>query len=120
MQIVTTVGPDNLTKVGVPFVAATAAAEDGESVDFFLIQEATYLASGRHSDWSALASPGLDPIESLFGTVREHDALGEFVVCEPCTGPRGIDEGDLRPFARLGGPDDLLAQARRHETSLTF
>ena len=54
MQIIVTVGPDNVTKCGLPFVAAKAAAEDGDDVDFFLTQEGTYMGSSRHSDWSAL------------------------------------------------------------------
>lgn len=120
MQIITTIGPDNVTKVGVPFVAAAGAAEDGDAVDLFLTQEGTYLGSARHSDWAALQSPGLPSVADLYETVQEHDALREFVVCEPCTGPRGIEEGDLRPFARFGGPSDLTAQARRNDTTVTF
>jgi len=120
MQIVTTIGPDNVTNCGVPFVAATGAAEDGDDVDFFLVQEGTYLASSRHSDWTKLQSPGLPTIAALFETVTEHDALRDFVVCEPCTDPRGIEETDLREFARFGGPEDLATQAARNDTTITF
>lgn len=120
MQIISTVGPDNVTKVGLPFVAAMAAAEDGDDVDFFFTQEGTYMASKRHSDWSRLESPGLDPVADLFETVQSNDALRDFAVCEPCTGPRGIREDDLREFARLVGPQDLTRQARRNDTTITF
>lgn len=120
MHIVTTVGPDDLTTVGVPFVAANAAAKRGDPVDLFFVQEATYLASARHSDWSELASPGLDPLDELFEVVLENDMLRDCVVCEPCTPPRGIEPDDLRTFARLGGPDDLITQADRNDTTLSF
>lgn len=120
MQIINTVGPDNVTKVGLPFVAAMAAAQDGDQVDFFLTQEGAYMGSENHTDWSGLQSPGLDPVDELFEPVLEHDALRDFVVCEPCTNPRNIDEGDLREFARFGGPEDLAEQANRNETTVTF
>jgi predicted peroxiredoxin len=120
MQVITAVGPDDVTKVGLPFVAAMAAAEDGDEVDFFLTQEGAYMGSSTHTDWSGLQSPGLPPVDELFETVREHDALRDFVVCEPCTDPRGIDGEDLREFARFGGPEDLTMQANRNETTITF
>lgn len=120
MQIIDTVGPDNVTKVGLPFVTAMAAAEDGDEVDFFLTQEGTYMGSSRHTDWSGLQSPGLDPVDELFAAVLERDALRDFVVCEPCTDPRGIEADDLREFARFGGPADLTMQATRNDTTITF
>jgi predicted peroxiredoxin len=120
MQIVTTVGPNNVTNVALPFVAAMAAAEDGDEVDMFLTQEGTYMGSTRHSDWSELQSPGLDPVDEIFETVLERDALRDFVVCEPCTDARGIEEDDLREFARFGGPGDLTDQANRNDTTITF
>lgn len=120
MQVITTVGPDNVTNCGLPFVAAMGAAEDGDEVDLFLTQEGTYMGSDRHSDWSKLQSPGLPPVSELFETVEDHDALRDFVVCEPCTDARGIGAADLREFARFGGPEDLVAQARRNDTTITF
>jgi predicted peroxiredoxin len=120
MQIIVTVGPDNVTKCGLPFVAAKAAAEDEDDVDFFLTQEGTYMGSSRHSDWSELQSPGLPPVAGLFKDVTENDALNDFVVCEPCTDARGIETDDLREFAYMGGPDDLARQARENDTTVTF
>ncbi|PSP84969.1 hypothetical protein BRC83_03410 [Halobacteriales archaeon QS_1_68_17] len=120
MQIIVTVGPDNVTKCGLPFVAAMAAAEDGDTAEFFLTQEGTYMGSASHSDWDELQSPGLPPVSELFATVREHDALGDFVVCEPCTDARGIDADDLREFAYMGGPADLARQANENDTTVTF
>jgi len=120
MQIIVTVGPDNVTKCGLPFVAAKAAAEDGDDVDFFLTQEGTYMGSSRHSDWSALQSPGLPSVDRLFEDVTESDALNDFVVCEPCTDARGIETDDLRKFAYMGGPEDLARQARESDTTVTF
>lgn len=120
MQIIVTVGPDNVTKCGLPFVAAKAAAEDGDEVDFFFTQEGTYMGSSRHSDWSELQSPGLPAVDTLFESVTENDALRDFVVCEPCTDARGIETEDLRDSAYMGGPEDLARQARENETTITF
>jgi len=120
MQIIVTVGPDNVTECGLPFVAGMAAAGDGDDVDFFLTQEGTYMGSANHSDWSELQGPGLPTVAELFAEVREQDALTDFVVCEPCTDARGIDEDDLREFAYMGGPEDLARQARENETTVTF
>jgi len=120
MQIIVTVGPDNVTKCGLPFVAAKGAAEDGDEVDLFFAQEGAYMGSARHSDWTQLQSPGLPTVAELFEAVTDRDALRDFVVCEPCTNPRGIEEADLRAVARLGGPGDLTDQANRNDTTMTF
>jgi predicted peroxiredoxin len=120
MQVIVTVGPDNVTKCGLPFVAAKAAAEDGDQVDFFLTQEGTYMGSATHTDWSELQSPGLPPVADLFADVTAQDALRDFVICEPCTDARGIDADDLREFGYMGGPEDLARQANRNETTIAF
>lgn len=120
MFVVSTVGPDNVTKTVAPFVTGTGAVERGETVDLFLMQEATYLASENHVDLSELVAPGMPPVAEVVKDLQEDDGLGECVVCKPCSSARGIGSDDLREWATLGGPADLARLAADHETSIAY
>lgn len=120
MHVLTTVGPENSTKAVLPFVAGKGAMSRGDSVALFAMQEATYLGAPSHADLSELKAPGLPTVQAVLDTLREQDALDEFVVCQPCAEARGITEADLAPWATFGGAADLARQAAEHDTSLTF
>lgn len=64
--------------------------------------------------------PGLPTVAAVLAELREADALGEFIVCEPCAMARNIIEGHLRGFAELGSAADLARLAGEHDTTVTF
>lgn len=120
MHIISTIGPDNATKTVLPFITAKGAMENGEGIDMFVMQEATYLGSETHVDLTELKAPGLQPVGEVLNTLRENGALNEFIVCDPCARARNITEEDLRDFAEFGGAPKLAEQATNHETTTTF
>lgn len=120
MFVVTTVGPDNATKAVLPFVAGKGAMKNGDSVTIFAMQEATYLGSRNHSKLDELRAPGLPSVKEVVDLLRDEDALEAFIVCKPCAKARGLGEGDLRPWAKMGGAPDLARLAAQHDATLTF
>lgn len=120
MQVITTIGPENTTKTVLPFIAAKGAVSQGQDVDMFLMQEATYLGSPFHSDLSELKAPGLPTVGDVFEALLESGHLNDVVICKPCAQVRGLSAGDLRDFATFGGAGDLATQARRNDSTVTF
>lgn len=121
MLTVATRGPDHPNLAALPFVALKGSVESGEfpgeTPEMFLMQEATYLAH-RETDLAEIKAVGLPPVAEVVAFLREHGF--RMVVCEPCAEPRGIDEGDLVDYARLGGAGDLAGMVRDHSAQLTF
>lgn len=117
MHIVATVGPDNTTKAVLPFTAAKGAVANGETVDFFLMQEATYVGT-RQIDLNELKSPGLPTVQAVLDEIRPH--INSLIVCQPCAEARGITEDGLLDIAEFGNTPDLAKQAAQHGTTVTF
>ncbi len=121
MLTVATRGPDQPNLASLPFVALKGGIESGEFTDhppaMFLMQEATYLAH-RGTDLNAIQAVGLPPIGEVVGFLEEHGF--EMVVCAPCAAPRGIGDGELVSFARMGGAADLAKLTKEHHFVLTF
>ncbi len=121
MLTVATRGPDQPNLASLPFVALKGGIESGEFTDhppaMFLMQEATYLAHCE-TDLNAIQAVGLPPIGEVVAFLEPHGF--EMVVCAPCAAPRGIGEGDLVSFARMGGAEDLAKLTKKHHFVLTF
>lgn len=120
MQVISTHGPDQATKALLPFMAAKGAMKEGDAVDLFLMQEATYLASERHADLGEIKAPGLPTVAEAVDLLLDEDAIRECVVCVPCAEAREIDESDLRPWATLGRAPALARQAAHNDATVTF
>lgn len=120
MQVITTIGPDNATKTVLPFIAAKGAIGDGDSVDLFLMQEATYLASENHVNLGELHAPGLPPVSDVLYGLFDSGSVESAIVCSPCARVRGLDPHDLRPGFEFGGADVLAQQAEANDTTVTF
>lgn len=120
MQVISTHGPDQATKALLPFMAAKGAMKEGESVDVFLMQEATYLRSESHTNLAEIKAPGLPTLREAIDLLLENEAVSECVVCTPCAEARNIDAADLRPWMELGRAPSFARQAARNETTVTF
>ena len=98
-----TTGHEDADKVTIAFLVATAALEAGKQVTMFLTKEAVRIGLPGYAD--VIESAGAPPVERLFEQYRERG--GELLVCPICFNARGLAEGDLVEFARIGGATPL-------------
>lgn len=121
MLVIATRGPDQPNLAALPYIALKGAVESGEfpgeAPEIFLMQEATYLAH-RATDLHQVRAVGLPPVGEVVEFLKQHGL--RVVVCAPCAAPRGIGEGELVGYARLGGASDLARMVKGHSATLTF
>jgi predicted peroxiredoxin len=98
-----TTGHEDVDKVTVAFLVATAALAKDKPVAMFLTKEAVRLGLPGYAD--AIESAGAPPVQRLFEQFREGG--GELLVCPICFQARGLDDEGLVDNARLAGATPL-------------
>jgi len=96
-------GHEDVDRVTVAFLVATAALEKGRSVVIWATKEASRLALPGYAD--AVQAPGAPPMSRLFAQFA--DWGGQFYVCPICFKARNLDEGALVANAKIAGATPL-------------
>ncbi len=96
-------GHEDVDRVTVAFLVATAALERGRPVAMFTTKEAVRLGVPGYAD--AIESAGAPPVSRLFGQFL--DGGGELLLCPICFKARGLDEQTIVDGARIAGATAL-------------
>jgi predicted peroxiredoxin len=96
-------GHEDVDRVTVAFLIATAALERGRTVAMFTTKEAVRLGLPGYAD--AIESAGAPPVSRLFSQFRENG--GELLLCPICFNARNLDESAILDGARLAGATPL-------------
>jgi predicted peroxiredoxin len=96
-------GHEDVDRVTVAFLIATAALERGRPVAMFTTKEAVRLGLPGYAD--AIESAGAPPVSRLFSQFRENG--GELLLCPICFNARNLDESAILDGARLAGATPL-------------
>jgi predicted peroxiredoxin len=98
-----TTGHEDVDRVTVAFLVATAALERGRPVAMFATKEAVWLGLPGYAQ--AIESAGAPPVSRLFEQFRERG--GDLLLCPICFKARGLDEAAIVDGARLAGATPL-------------
>ena len=98
-----TTGHEDVDKVTVAFLVATAAQEKGKQVVMFLTKEAVRLGLPGYAE--PIQTHGAPPVSRLFGQFAQ--AGGEYYVCPICFDARQLDADALVDNAKIAGATPL-------------
>ena len=113
--ISTTSGPTDTTRASLPFIFASTALEEGDTVMIMLFHDSVTIAvKGSHEKMIPVGPP------PAFEEVFAHQNA-EVIVCKPCAEARGINENMLIGNTRLGGMKDFHNHLSREDAkAVTF
>jgi len=97
-------------------VANGAIASDMQVTMFLVSSGVDWVRKGAAE--KARLNPLDPPIRDMIQTVIDND--GKILVCPPCAGVRGYDQGDLIDGVVLAGSVAMLAEVQQGAATLTF
>ena len=97
-------GLEDVERLTVALLVATAALNAGKQVGIWLTKEAVRLALGGYAQ--GIGRDGCPPVPKLLDQFSEGG--GELLPCPICFTARKLDESDLVPNARLTGATPMF------------
>jgi predicted peroxiredoxin len=109
-------GKEDMERVMIAFLVATAALEQGKQVIVWATKDAVHL--GLPGEMQGEACEGCPPLERLFEQFTA--AGGELWLCPICVNSRGLQDAETVPNAKVAGATPMWEWAGDDATVFSY